>query len=47
MNKTLHKIYVWMFFVIGITVTILLAINGYEYYTTSLEERFFNPSQRC
>jgi hypothetical protein len=44
MNKTLHKIYVGLFFFIGITVIILLAINGYEYYTTSLEERFFNSN---
>lgn len=46
MNKTLHKIYVGMFFLIGISVTILLAINGYDYYTTPLEERFFNDSHK-
>lgn len=44
MNKTLHKIYVGFFVVVGISVTILLAINGYDYYTTPLEERFFNAS---
>lgn len=27
---------------VGISVTILLAINGYQYYTTPLEERFFS-----
>jgi hypothetical protein len=43
MNKTLHGIYVGLFFLIGITVTILLAVNGYSYYSTSLEERFFHP----
>lgn len=43
MNKTLHKIYVGLFLVVGISVTILLAINGYNYYTTSIEERFFSP----
>lgn len=32
-----------LFFLIGITVTILLAVNGYSYYSTSLEERFFHP----
>ncbi len=42
MNKTLHKIYVGSFFVVGIAVLILLAVNGYEYYNTALEERFFN-----
>ena len=41
MNKTLHKLYVGLFLVVGISVTILLAINGFNYYTTPLEERFF------
>ena len=44
MNKTLHNIYIGLFLVVGISVTILLAINGYTYYTTSLEERFFDPN---
>lgn len=44
MNKTVHKVYVGLFFIVGISVTILLAIYGYDYYTTSLEERFFNPN---
>lgn len=44
MNKTLHKIYVGLFLVVGISVTILLAINGYQYYTTPLEERFFSSN---
>jgi hypothetical protein len=43
MNKTFHKIYVGLFLFVGISVTILFAINGYNYYTTSLEERFFSP----
>jgi len=43
MNKTLHKIYVGLFLVVGISVTILLAFYGFDYYTTPLEERFFNP----
>ena len=43
MNKTFHKIYVGLFLVVGISVTILLAINGFQYYTTPLEERFFSP----
>ncbi len=43
MNKTIHKIYVGSFFVVGIAALVLLAINGYEYYNTSLEERFFSP----
>lgn len=43
MNKTFHRIYIGLFFLIVISVTILLAINGYSYYTTSIEERFFHP----
>lgn len=43
MNKTLHKLYVGLFLIVGISITILLAINGFNYYTTPLEERFFNP----
>jgi hypothetical protein len=44
MNKKLHLIYVGSFFVVGIAVLVLLAINGYQYYSTPIEERFFNPS---
>lgn len=43
MSPKVHKYYVGTFFGIGIVVTILLAINGYQYYNTSIEERFFNP----
>jgi len=44
MNKTVHKAYVGLFLVVGISVTILLAIYGFDYYTTPLEERFFNSN---
>lgn len=44
MNKRLHQIYVGSFFFVGTVVLVLLAINGYEYYSTLLEERFFNPN---
>lgn len=44
MNKTLHIIYVSSFFIVGIAVLVLLAINGYNYYSLPLEERFFSPS---
>lgn len=44
MNKTVHKIYIVSFFLIGFLVTILLAYNGFTYYATSLEERFFDPA---
>ncbi|MFC2103396.1 hypothetical protein ACFLSS_03090 [Bacteroidota bacterium] len=42
MNKTLHRIYVSSFILTGIAVTIILAISGYDYYSTPLQERFFN-----
>ena len=44
MNKKVHKVYVGLFLLVGIGVTIILAVNGYDYYSTSLEERFFNAS---
>lgn len=44
MNKTVHLIYVGTFFVVGILVLILLAFNGYQYYSLPVEERFFNTS---
>jgi hypothetical protein len=42
MNKTLHRFYVGSFFLIGIAVSVLLAVNGFEYYSTVSEERFFH-----
>jgi len=44
MNKKLHLVYIGSFFVVGIAVLILLGINGYQYYSTPIEERFFDPS---
>ncbi len=44
MNKTVHKAYVGLFLIVGISVTILLAIYGFDDYITPLEERFFNSS---
>jgi hypothetical protein len=44
MNKTVHLIYVGTFFVVGILVLILLAFNGYQYYSLPIEERFFSAS---
>lgn len=46
MNNTLHKIYISSFFIVGIAVTALLAVNGYQYYTTPLEERFFDAGHQ-
>jgi hypothetical protein len=44
MSKSLHRIYVGSFIVVGIAVLVLLGINGYQYYTTPIEERFFNQA---
>ncbi|MBZ0199864.1 MAG: hypothetical protein K8H86_08350 [Ignavibacteriaceae bacterium] len=46
MNKTFHKVYIAAFFVIGISVTLLLMVYGYNYYSTPIEERFFNASHK-
>ena len=44
MNKSLHRIYVVLFIVVGVGVTLLLGVYGYQYYTTPLEERFFQSN---
>jgi hypothetical protein len=44
MNKKLHMIYVGSFFLVGTIVLVLLAINGYQYYSLPIEERFFDPA---
>ncbi len=44
MTKNLHRVYVGSFFLVGIATVVLLTVNGYDYYTTPLEERFFNPN---
>jgi hypothetical protein len=46
-NKSLHKIYVTTFFVVGVAVFVLLGSNGYQYYTKPIEERFFDPSNNA
>ncbi|MFZ2323061.1 MAG: hypothetical protein WAV89_05115 [Ignavibacteriaceae bacterium] len=47
MNKTLHKIYVIGFILAGVSVFVLLAINGYEYYSKPIEERFFDSAHNA
>ncbi len=41
MKKSLHSVYITLFFVVGIGVTALLAFNGYQYYNAPIEERVF------
>jgi len=47
MNKTVHLLYVGTFFVVGLLVLIFLAINGYQYYSLPIEERFFDASHNA
>jgi hypothetical protein len=42
MSKYWHTIYVVSFFVVGIGATLLLAVNGYQFYTTPIQNRFFS-----
>jgi len=42
MNKTLHKLYIGLFFLVGITSVIILTINSYAYYSLPLTERVFS-----
>lgn len=41
MTNFQHKLYIGFFIVVTILVTVLLAVYGYNYYTTPFEERFF------
>ncbi|MEE9432426.1 MAG: hypothetical protein V3V16_15375 [Melioribacteraceae bacterium] len=43
MNKTQHKIYVGFFFITTFAVLFLLIYNGFDYYSTPAEEKFFSP----
>jgi len=47
MNKKLHLLYVGSFFLVGIVSTILLAVYGYNYYVTPIEERFFQAGHNA
>ncbi|MDP2301199.1 MAG: hypothetical protein Q8N03_02085 [Ignavibacteria bacterium] len=42
MNKTLHRIYIGIFFAVGITSLFLLIYHGVDYYSLQLEERPFD-----
>lgn len=44
MTRTQHIFYVGLFILIGVASFTLLILNGFNYYTTPLEERFFDPS---
>jgi hypothetical protein len=42
MNKTLHSIYIGLFLLVGISVTVLLGVDGYQYYRLPIEQRVFS-----
>jgi len=42
MNKKVHRIYIGSFFIIGIIITVFLAVYGYSYYSVPVEKRFFH-----
>jgi len=42
MTKLQHQLYIVFFVIVTILVLVLLIVNGYTYYITPLEERFFS-----
>jgi len=44
MTKTVHRIYIASFYFITIATTLVLTVEGFNYYITPLEDRFFLPS---
>jgi hypothetical protein len=43
MSATAHRIYLFFFVAVTLITLVYFAYNGFTYYNTSLEERFFNP----
>lgn len=43
MHVTVHRIYIWAMAIAVIAAIVLLSIQGFDYYRTPLEERFFQP----
>ena len=46
MSKTAHRIYIGIFFLLGILMLAYLIAQGSSYYGTSLEERFYHPDHQ-
>ncbi len=44
MSKTVHSLYIWTMFIIGVVITAAIFFSGINYYTTPLEERFYNSA---
>lgn len=43
MSPNTHRLYITMLVSTGVLITLYLSYQGYSYYTTSLEERFYHP----
>ncbi|MCB0599706.1 MAG: hypothetical protein KDC28_00700 [Saprospiraceae bacterium] len=43
MHVTVHRIYIWAMAIAVMAAIVLLSIQGFDYYRTPLEERFFQP----
>jgi hypothetical protein len=43
MTNKVHSIYLSILSLTGVLITIGIAVYGFDYYSTSMEERFFNP----
>ncbi len=43
MSPNTHRFYISMLVSIGVLITLYLSYEGYSYYSTSLEERFYHP----
>jgi len=44
LSKLQHTLYISFFIIVTVLVFALLTFNGYSYYHTPLEERFFSPN---
>lgn len=46
MTKTQHNLYLFFLSGLGLFIFIYYGVIGFQYYTTPLEERFFNPAHK-
>lgn len=44
MSPTAHKIYRWTLILVVISAVVILSVQGFSYYKTPLEERFYHPN---
>ncbi|MBI2418244.1 MAG: hypothetical protein HYV28_10160 [Ignavibacteriales bacterium] len=42
MSKTIHRLYIALLLIIGVSSTVLLSVNGYQYYLQPIEDRPFH-----